>query len=80
MRTCVQQWEDSLAVRIPPNLAAACGLVHDMPVEVLLVDGRLVVSPVTAPALTLERLLAGVTEHNLHHEVNTGPAVGNEVW
>ena len=28
----------------------------------------------------LEQLLAGVTEENLHREVDTGPAVGNEAW
>jgi antitoxin component of MazEF toxin-antitoxin module len=32
------------------------------------------------PALSLEQLLAGVTEDNLHREVDTGPAVGHEVW
>ncbi len=42
-------------------------------------DGKLVVAPVTKPELALERLLAGVTEQNLHREVDTGPATGNEV-
>ena len=28
----------------------------------------------------LEALLAAVTPENLHGEVDTGPAVGNEVW
>jgi hypothetical protein len=32
------------------------------------------------PALTLESLLTGVTEQNLHAEVDTGPAVGREAW
>ncbi len=30
--------------------------------------------------LTLDQLLAGVSEQNLHHEINTGNAMGNEVW
>ena len=32
----------------------------------------------TEPALTLAQLLAQVTEENLHSEVDTGPAMGNE--
>ena len=30
------------------------------------------------PGLKLDDLLAQVTEHNLHDEVDTGPAVGGE--
>jgi len=30
--------------------------------------------------LTLESLLAQITEENLHEEINTGPALGNEVY
>lgn len=32
------------------------------------------------PALILEDLLAGINEQNLHGEVDTGSAVGREVW
>jgi antitoxin MazE len=32
------------------------------------------------PSLTLEGLLVRITDENLHQEVETGPAVGNEVW
>jgi antitoxin component of MazEF toxin-antitoxin module len=32
------------------------------------------------PGFTLEELLAGVTKENVHAEVDTGPAVGNEAW
>jgi antitoxin MazE len=49
-------------------------------IEVSLVDGKLVVAPVIEPALTLEQLLARVTEQNLHGEVDTGPRMGNEAW
>ena len=34
---------------------------------------------VSKPTYTLEDLLAQITEDNLHDEVDTGPAVGNEV-
>ena len=80
MRTCVQKWGNSLALRIPKSFAREVGLVPDAPVEVSLIDGKLVVMPVVEPQLTLEQLLAHVTEDNRHHEVDLGPGIGSEVW
>jgi antitoxin MazE len=80
MLTRVQKWGNSLAVRIPKPFAVEAGLGQDTQVEMSLVDGKLIVAPVAEPALTLESLLAQVTDQNLHGEVDTGPAGGNEVW
>jgi hypothetical protein len=30
--------------------------------------------------VTLDELLAGITDQNVHPEVNTGPTVGREAW
>jgi len=67
-------------LRIPKSFATEAGLDFDTPVDLSLVDGKLIVTPVIEPALTLEHLLAQVTEGNLHREVDTGPAMGNEAW
>lgn len=80
MRTRVQKWGNSLALRIPKSFAAEVGLQKEAPVEISLADGGLVIRPVAEPKLTLKRLLARVTKENLHHEVDTGPAVGKEAW
>ncbi len=80
METRVQKWGNSLALRIPKPLATEVGLEHNSLVELSLVDGKLVITPVVKPALSLEHLLAQVTEDNLHGEVDTGPAMGGEVW
>ena len=80
MKTRIQKWGNSLALRIPKAFATEVGLEYDAPVDVSLVDGKLVVIPVVEPALTLEHLLAQVTEQNLHHEVDTGLAMGSEAW
>ncbi len=80
MRTRVKKWGNSLALRIPKPFAIEIGLERDSPVEVSLVNGHLVIAPVVEPTLTLEHLLAQVTEDNLHSEIETGPAVGREVW
>jgi len=80
MRTRVQKWGNSLALRIPKSFAAEVGLQKETSVEVSLADGKLVITPVAEPNLTLKQLLAKVTKDNLHHEIDTGPAIGNETW
>jgi len=71
---------NSLALRIPKPLAVEVGLEDSSPIEISLMDGRLVITPVVEPELSLATLLAQVTEENLHGEVDTGTAVGGEVW
>jgi len=44
------------------------------------VEGKLVITLIEPEEPTLDTLLAGVTDDNLHHEVSTGDAVGNETW
>ena len=80
MITRVQKWGNSLALRIPKAFAAEVGLQREASVEISLEDGGIVIRPVTEPKLTLKQLLAKVTKENLHHEVDTGPAVGKETW
>ena len=80
MRTRVQKWGNSLALRIPKSFAAEVGLQKEASVEISLADGKLVIRPVIEPKLTLKQLLARVTKENLYHEVDTGPAVGKEAW
>jgi len=80
MLTKVQRWGNSLALRIPKVFALDAQLENDSFVEISLVDGQIIVKPVSAPTWSLEELLAGVNKNNIHHEVDTGFAVGNEVW
>jgi antitoxin MazE len=80
MKTRVQRWGNSLAVRIPRSFAAEAGLREDSAVELSLVEGKLVLRPLPQEPLTLDELLQGVTDQNLHGEWDTGPATGREVW
>ena len=80
MKARIQRWGNSLALRIPKSFAAETRMEQDTLVELSLLDGKLVVSPVAPPKVTLEQLLEGVTEQNRHHEVNTGPTAGGEAW
>jgi antitoxin MazE len=80
MLTKVQKWGNSLALRIPKAFALDAQLENDSFVEISIVDGQIIITPVVAPSWTLEELLAGINKNNLHHEVDTGFVLGNEVW
>lgn len=80
METRVQKWGNSLALRIPRALASQIGLESGSPVRLSLRRKELVIVPVPRPRLTLDDLLAQVTEENLHAETDTGRAVGGEAW
>ncbi len=80
MKSRVQKWGNSLALRIPKLLAEEAGLHANTAVELSLVDGTLVVRPVVPQPLTLDELLREVTDENLPGEWDTGSAVGREVW
>lgn len=80
MHTKIQRWGNSLALRIPKAFASTAGLASDSLVDVTLVEGKLVVTPLSPAYLTLNQLLAGVTEENRHGEYATGPVMGQEVW
>ena len=80
MRTKVQKWGNSLALRIPKAFAIDAQLENDSFVEISIVKGKIIITPVQTPSWTLEELLADITKDNLHTEVDTGSAVGNEVW
>jgi antitoxin MazE len=80
MKTQIQKWGNSLAVRIPKAFAASLGLAQDSSVELALENGSLVVRPSPGPRYELSELLDRVTENNLHTEEDYGRAVGNEEW
>ena len=80
MLTKVQKWGNSLALRIPKAFASDAKLENDSLVEISIVDGQIIITPVVAPSWTLEELLAGINKNNLQHEVDTGFAIGNEIW
>lgn len=80
MQSKVQKWGNSLALRIPKSFASEIGLAEETAVELTLVEGRLVVTPVAQPRFSLDELLAKITNDNLHSEQDTGPPQGNEAW
>jgi antitoxin MazE len=79
VRTKVQKWGNSLAVRIPKPFADGAGLKASSEIEISLEKGEVRLAPVR-PRWKLRQLLAGVTKKNRHGEVDSGAGVGREAW
>ena len=78
MRTRLRQWGKGMGVCIPKTLAAEVGLRDDSPIELRLDGATIVIEPcVHLPRLG--DLLEGIRPDNVHREVDTGPASGDEV-
>lgn len=80
MRTQVQKWGNSLAVRIPKAFAASLGIEDNTTVELAMEEGSLVVRPAPTRVYELRLLLDQVSEANLHGEADWGEATGREEW
>ena len=76
----VAKWGNSLAVRIPQHLAKEVELTAGREVEILAIDGNLVIRPKRQKQYSLDELIAGITPTNRHAEIDTGMSVGEEVW
>ena len=80
MKTAVQKWGNSLALRIPKAYAEETEIHNGSSVELSLKSGSLVIRPIRRKAFKLEELVKGVNATNRHGSVATGPAIGQEVW
>jgi antitoxin MazE len=79
MEIRIQKWGNSLGLRIPKSLAEDSGVSAGSVVDFRVVRGKLIATPIRGK-YKLEDLLAGVSKTNLHGEVDSGEAVGREVW
>jgi antitoxin MazE len=80
MRTKIQKWGNSLALRIPKSFAEEAEVEAGSRVDLSVTDGQLVIRPVRSQRFELHALLVGVKEENLHAEISTGEPTGREAW
>ena len=80
MQTKIQKWGNSLGLRIPKSFAEQAGVEAGSEVDLSVEDGELIIRPTRLPKYDLTDLLRRITAKNLHQQVETGEAVGREVW
>ena len=72
----VTKWGNSLGVRIPRTFANKIGIQEGTPVEVS-IEGHCIL---IRKGYSLKSMLDQVTPENIHKEIQTGHARGEEIW
>ncbi len=80
MKTVLQKWGNSLALRIPSAIATEMAVGAGQAVDVQVNKGRIVVAPVTKKRYDLSELVSGITARNRHAEASSGKPRGRESW
>ena len=79
MAAQVGKWGHSLGIRIPAPIAKQVQLEEGTEITFTVVDNSLVIRP-KRNKYTLDELLEGMTNGNIHAEVDMGMPVGSELW
>jgi antitoxin MazE len=80
MQIQIQKWGNSFAIRIPKSFAQQINVQQGSYIDLSTEEGKLIAKPLDEKKYSLEQLLARVTEQNLHSEIDTGDAIGKEIW
>ncbi len=80
MDTKLSRWGNSLAVRIPAQIASEAAVKEGVSLRIEFADGALHhLSPIISEP-SLEEMVAAITDDNRHDEVDFGHAEGEESW
>lgn len=81
MVATIGKWGNSLAVRIPQQLAKEIQADEGTEIDLCVVDGAIVIKPKSRKRrYSLEEMVQRITPENQYAEIDSGIAVGNEVW
>lgn len=80
MKTKIQKWGNSLAIRIPKTFASEASVEYNADVDVTVENGKIVITPIHEPEYDLNDFLAKIDDNNTHKEVDFGKPEGNEAW
>lgn len=80
MKTEIQRWGNSLAIRIPRAFAQETHLENGSAVNLSLEAGNLVIAPIPKKKYALGDLISQISGANTHSAIDTGAAAGSEVW
>ena len=67
-----------MALRIPKDVAKTLQIENNSTLELHVEDGKMVVEPQKDDLL--ESLVSRIDTDNVHSEIDTGGALGNEAW
>ena len=80
MRSKVQLWGNSLALRIPKYIANQIKIINGSDVDVSLEEEKIIIKPIKDNQELLDDLLSKMNHDNIHKESDFGEPVWGEIW
>ncbi len=81
MQVEIKKWGNSLAIRIPKSFANQIEINQGSIIDLFTKDGKLIIKPIKKnKEYSLDVLLEGVSEKNIHKEIGYGEPMGDEIW
>ena len=78
MQVALKKWGNSLAFRVPKDILKSLNIDENSTFELSIHNGKLIAEPTNK--LKLEDLVSQINDTNLHTEIYSGEAIGNEEW
>lgn len=79
MEIQIKKWGNSLGIRIPQAIANQINIKEGSKINLVLNKNKIELIP-TISEYRLDDLIALINESNIHNEISTGEARGNEIW
>jgi antitoxin MazE len=80
MTTKIQQWGNSLALRLPKDVAKKFKLRKGSSVVIAQDTNKILIKPLYKTKTNLKELVSKITPKNIHDEFDWGKPVGKEIW
>ncbi len=80
MEIVIRKWGGRPALRLSDSLVREARLSVGQRVSVTAYRDKIIITPLTTQDYTIEDLVAGINESNLHSEAQLGAPVGSELW
>jgi antitoxin MazE len=80
MNMPIKKWGNILALRIPKSFAKEAHIDQGATVDISVKDGKLIIAKPARKTYTLDKLLATISNKNIHKEWETGREMGKEIW
>jgi antitoxin MazE len=79
MKSKVQLWGNSLALRIPKFIAKQIKVTNGSEVEISLEGEKIIIKP-AEDKYSLDEFLKRINQQNIHEEKEFGEPLGGEIW
>ncbi len=77
MKSIVQKWGNSLAIRIPLAMAQECHIEQGTSIDIFVENKKMVIKPLKKK-MNLSHMLDEINESNLHTKIEVADFLGKE--